>query len=64
MLERGYIVNREFEKYKDNAFFKALAHSLPGDAEAKILKFQVEAPNVLKKFFDKLGLADLLKEED
>ena len=55
MLKRGYIVNREFEKYEKNPVFKDLAHCLSGDAEAKVLKFQVEMPKILKRLEDTLN---------
>lgn len=59
MQKRGYIVNREFEKYKDNQAAKELLHALPGGplkAETELLKFQIESPKLLRDFFERLGL--------
>ena len=59
MVNLGYIVNREWEKYKDNLGAKELLHAIPGGpmkAESQLLKFQIEAPNVLGELFKELGL--------
>lgn len=59
MVNLGYMVNREWEKYKDNRTAKELLHSLSGGpmkAESQLLKFQIESPKILGKFFKELGL--------